>query len=141
MFITQKSRLRYFFRKLWSLSLVPHEDIVSTLEKIVEEAPTRVEDEEDDAGAGEQLNDGMSNFISYFERNWIRPPANKTRGDKAGQKRKAPIFTWSTWNHRSDILLGKEITSNQSESYNFSSKVSSCNYICSSVTSLSPLEA
>ena len=28
-----------FFRKLWSLSLVPHEDIVSTFEKIVAEAP------------------------------------------------------------------------------------------------------
>ena len=100
-----------FFRKLWSLSLIPHEDIVSTFEKIVAEAPVWEEDDED-AGAGEQLNDGMRNFIAYYERTWIGAPANKTRGDKAGQKRKAPRFSWDTWNHRADILIGNEITSN-----------------------------
>ena len=94
-----------FFRKLWSLNLVHHKDIVTTFEKIVAEAPFWEEDDED-TGAGEQLNDGMRNFINYYERTWIGAPANKTRGDKAGQKRKAPRFSRDTWNHRADILLG-----------------------------------
>ena len=68
-----------FFRKLWSLSLVPHEDIVSTFMKIVSDAPVWEENDED-AGAGEQLNDGMRNVIAYYERTWIGAPANKTCG-------------------------------------------------------------
>jgi hypothetical protein len=87
----------------------------------------------------------MRNFIAYYERTWIGAPTNKTHGDKAGQKRKAPRVSCDIWNHRADILLGNEITSNYLGSYNSSSKVSSSNFICSLVTSLflgqSPLEA
>jgi hypothetical protein len=76
------------------------------------------------------------NYLHYLEKNWIGLPNNKTRADKAEQKRKRHRFDWGSRNHSEDLLEGKEITSNQSESYSSSSKVISPNFICSSVTSL-----
>ena len=84
-----------WFRKIWSLSMVPQKDIVSTWEKISEDVPLW-EEEDDDNEAGEQLNMGFINFLYYFERTWVGLPANKTRGDKAGQKKKAPRYPWSS---------------------------------------------
>ena len=127
--------VQVWFRKIWSLSMVPHEEIVATWEKIKEDVPLWVEDDSDD-GAGEQLNMGFRNSVYYFDKTWVGTQADKTRADKNGQRRKAPRYPWSSWNHRADILQSREITSNQSESYNSSSKVSSFNFICSSVTSL-----
>ena len=60
-----------FCRKLWSLSLLPKEDIVNTYKKIVEDAPVWKEDEDGDHGAGEMMNDGMRNFLAYFKRTWV----------------------------------------------------------------------
>ena len=74
-----------------------------------------MEDDSDDR-AGEQLNMGFRNFVYYFD----KTQADKTRADKNGQRRKAPRYPWSSWNHRQDILQSREITSNQSESYNSS---------------------
>ena len=122
---------------MWSLSLVPHSAIISTFLEIRDSVPLYVEDDSDDEdGRGVQLNLHFRNFLHYIEKNWIGVPNNKTRADKAEQKRKRPRFDWSSRNHREDLLEGKEITSNQSESYNSSSKVISSNFICSSVTSL-----
>ena len=121
---------------MWSLSLVPHSAIISTFLEIRDSVPLYVEDDSDDEdGRGVQLNLHFRNFLHYIEKNWIGLPNNKTRADKAEQKRKKPRFEWASWNHHSDLLEGNEITSNQSESYNSSSKVISSNFICSSVSS------
>ena len=128
--------MQVWFRKLWSLSLVPHSAIISTYLEIRDSVPLYVEDDSDDEdGRGEQLNLNFRNYLHYIEKNWIGLPNNKTRADKADQKRKKPRFEWASWNHHSDLLEGNEITSNQSESYNSSSKVISSNFICSSVSS------
>lgn len=127
--------VQVWFRKIWSLSLVPHNKIVETYEKIRDDVPV-YEEEDEDNGAGEQLNLGFRNYLYYLEKTWIGLQSNKTRGDKAGHKRSAPRYPWSSWNHIDDFLESREITSYQSESYNSSSKVSSSNFICSSVTSL-----
>ena len=58
-----------FIRKLWSLSLVLRKDIISTYLKILEDVPQW--DEEDDHEAGEMMNDGMRNYLAYFERTWV----------------------------------------------------------------------
>ena len=47
-----------FIRKLWSLSLVPREDIITIYLKILEDVPQWGVDIEDDHRAGEMLNDG-----------------------------------------------------------------------------------
>ena len=57
-----------FIRKLWSLSLVPREDIISTCLKILEDVPNW---DEDGHGAGEMLNGGMWNYSAYFEGTWV----------------------------------------------------------------------
>ena len=126
--------MQVWFRKVWSLSLVPHSAIISTFLEIRDSVPLYVEDGDDD-GRGVQLNLNFRNYFHYIEKNWIGLPNNKTRADKADQKRKKPRFEWASWNHHSDLLEGNEITSNQSESYNSSSKVISSNFICSSVSS------
>ena len=133
--LQQQPEVQVWFRKIWSLSLVPHNKIVETYEKIRDDVPV-YEEEDEDNGAGEQLNLGFRNYLYYLEKTWIGLQSNKTRGDKAGHKRSTQRYPWSSWNHRDDLLESREITSNQSESYNSSSKVSSSNFICSSVTSL-----
>ena len=45
-------------RKLWSLSLVPRDDITSTYLKILTDVLQWGQDNEDDHRAGEMLNDG-----------------------------------------------------------------------------------
>ena len=60
-----------FIRKLWNLSLVPRDDIISTYLKILEDVPQWDEDDKDDHGAGKMLNDGMKNYLAYFERTWV----------------------------------------------------------------------
>ena len=111
--------VQVWFRKIWSLSMVPHKDIVSTWEKISDDVPL-LEEEEDDNRAGEQLNMGFRNFVHYFDKTWVGTQADKTHAEKNGKRRKALRYPWSSWNHRQDILQSREITSNQSESYNSS---------------------
>ena len=57
-----------FIRKLWSLSFVPRDDIISTYLKILEDVPQWEEDNEDVHGAGEMLYNGMRNYLAYFKR-------------------------------------------------------------------------
>ena len=59
-----------FIRKLWSLSLVLRDDIISTYLKILKDMP-QWEDDEEDHGAGEMRNNGMRNYVAYFERTWV----------------------------------------------------------------------
>ena len=51
-----------FIRKLWSLSLVPRVDIISTYLKILEDVPQWYEDDEDGHCAGE---------MAFSERTWV----------------------------------------------------------------------
>ena len=128
--------VQVWYRKIWSLSMVPHEDIIKTFEKIRDSVPL-YEEEDDDDGTGAQLNRRFQDYLHYLEKTWIGLPTNKTRAATEEKKRKKPRFSWDSWNHRADLLEGKEVTSNQSESYNSSSKVNSSTFIIFSVTSLS----
>ena len=56
-----------FIRKLWSLSLVPRDNIIYTYLEILEDVLQWEEDDEEDHGAGEMLNDAMRNYIASFE--------------------------------------------------------------------------
>ena len=38
---------------------------------ILEDVPQWDEDDEDGHGAGEMLNDGMRNYLAYFESTWV----------------------------------------------------------------------
>ena len=60
-----------FIRMLWSLSLVPRDDIISTYLKILKDMPQWEEDDEEDHSAGEMLNNGIRNYVAYFERTWV----------------------------------------------------------------------
>jgi hypothetical protein len=62
--------VQVWFRKIWSLSLVPHNKIVETYEKIRDDVPV-YEEEDEDNGAGEQLNLGFRNYLYYLEKTWI----------------------------------------------------------------------
>ena len=50
---------------------MPKEDIITTYQKIIEGVPQWQKEDDDDHGAGEMLNDGMRNFLAYFERTWV----------------------------------------------------------------------
>ena len=62
--------VQVFHRKLWSLSMVPREDIVQTFLEIQKDIPVWDEDE-DEGCAAEALNNGMRNYLAYFEKNWV----------------------------------------------------------------------
>ena len=55
--------------ELWSLSLVPRDDIITIYLKILEDVPQWDEDGHG-IGAEEMLNGGM-NYLAYFERTWV----------------------------------------------------------------------
>ena len=46
--------VQVWYQKIWSLSMVPHEDIIKTFKKIRDAVP-QYEEEDDDNGAGYQL--------------------------------------------------------------------------------------
>ena len=58
--------------------MVPHSAIITTYEKIRDSVPLYEEDDEEDAGAGAQLNLNFRNYLHYLEKNWIGLPNNKT---------------------------------------------------------------
>ena len=120
------SDLQVFFRKLWALSMVAPEDIVKNWNIIAQSAPEWDEDLEDN-GAGEALNHGVLLMKNYFTKTFVGEEATKTRSVVANGgvvKRKPPRFSHSLWNHASRYMNQEEVTSNQSESYNSSSKAS-----------------
>ena len=119
------SDLQVFFRKLWALSMVPPEDIVKNWNIIQQSAPEWDEDLEDN-GAAEALNHGVLLMKNYFTKTFVGEEATKTRSNSNDGvvKRKPPRFSHSLWNHASRYKNMQEVTSNQSESYNSSSKAS-----------------
>ena len=85
----------------------------------------KVEDLEDNGGA-EALNHGVLLMKNYFSKTFVGEEATKTRSNSKNGvvKRKPPRFSHSLWNHASRYNNMEEVTSNQSESYNSSSKAS-----------------
>lgn len=114
--------LQVWYRKVWALSMAPVDSITNVWEHLLESIPDYDEEDEDD-GYAAQCNKGLREFVNYIEKTWVGLLETKTRRQISQLKRKPPRFPYSTWNHHETYLEKKEVTSNQSESYNSSSKV------------------
>ena len=106
-----------FIRKLWSLSLVPIEDVVNVWEQLQTIVPVLTEDEAEEEGI-QEFNNCMDKFLLYFEQTWIgsKNPRTNLRGK--------PKFEFKYWNKYNQVLAGEETTNNVSEAWNSASKLS-----------------
>ena len=103
-----------FLRHLWSLSLVPEEDVVKVWEYILEKEFPEMDDEEETV---EEYNQAMEFYLMYFEQTWIG-----TKNRRTGIRGK-PKFPHKLWNKFSHVLKEDDLTNNVSESWNSASKL------------------
>lgn len=116
----QDYELQTFVRKLWSLTLVPLNDVVSVWEEVEATVPVKeVEDEDDgeEGGVAQEFNNKMQQFLLYFEQTWIGAKNPRT------QLRARPKFAHKTWNKYTQALNGEDMTNNISEAWNSVSKM------------------
>ena len=111
--------LQNWHRRLWALSLIPEEDIISVWEEeLVATIPfqeDRGEDETDDSefeNEDESFNHRLSNFFTYFEHTWIGYKHPRTG------MRKSPKFAHSIFNKFNALINDEDTTTNRSESHN-----------------------
>ena len=87
----QDENLQTFIRKLWSLSLVPIEDVVNVWEELEKIVPVLTEEDADEDDI-QEFNNCTEQFLLYFEQTWIgsKNPRTHLRGK--------PIFQFKYWN-------------------------------------------
>ena len=67
--------IQTFLRHLWSLSLVPEEDVVKVWEYILDKEFPEMDDEEETV---EEYNQAMEFYLMYFEQTWIGTKNRRT---------------------------------------------------------------
>ena len=116
-YIHRYREIETFIRKMWALSYVPKDKIVSVWDDyICPSIPLYDNDNEDGA---DDYNTTLENLVRYCERTWIGPMSikNKTRGQ--------PKFKYDLWNKYDEVKFGStDLTSNHSEAYNCAQKLS-----------------
>ena len=98
----------YVVKLIYSLSCVPPDKIVEAYEKVVLDYVSEHQEEEGFVECEEEIDE----FLGYVEKTWIGRKSARTG------ERSRPLFPKSGWNQYDNIMDGKQITNNISESFN-----------------------
>ena len=96
-----------------AMALVPEEDIIEYW-TLVEDRYEMIE---------EDLSDEAINYFTYFTRTYIGKKITRSGG------RRQPLFKHSIWNKYSEVMSGRETTSNKVEAWNRAYKIRSDNNV------------
>ena len=112
-----------FVRKLWALSLVPPDQVISTWENFVSNFVPYVDDDEaensDEEAEAITYNIAMEQFLVYFESTWL---GSKNSRNPELPRRKAR-FAMDLWNKHKQVTNDDDGCNNKSESWNSVSKI------------------
>ena len=115
--------VQVFVRKLWSLSIVPPNKVISVWEKFIKSSVPYIDEEqtEDSDAEAEAVtyNTALEQFVVYFESTWL---GSKNARNPEGPRRKAR-FDMGLWNKYDQVINGDDGCNNKSESWNSVSKI------------------
>ena len=119
----QFEELQAFVRKLWGLSIIPPDQVISVWEEFIKCSipyadEEQTEDSEDEAEAV-SYNAALDQFVVYFESTWL---GSKNARNPEGPRRKAR-FAMSLWNKYEQVINDDDGCNNKSESWNSVSKI------------------
>ena len=122
-YTNQFEDVQVFVRKLWSLSIVPPNKVISVWEKFIKDSvpyidEEQTEDSEDEAEAV-TYNTALEQFMVYFESTWL---GSKNARNPEGPRRKAR-FDMGLWNKYDQVINEDDGCNNKSESWNSVSKI------------------
>ena len=105
-----------WFRRVWSLQLVPPADVVRVFENHIKNTVPYEDDEEaisEDPDLVSNFDENLSQFLAYLESKLYR----------VNLPRKKPRIAINTWSVNESLLNGTEFSTNSSESWNSVSKL------------------
>ena len=108
-----------WFRRVWSLQLVPPADVVRVFENHIKNTVPYEDDEEaisEDPDLVANFDENLSQFLAYLESNLVGTP-------RVNLPRKKPRIAINTWSVNESLLNGTEFSTNSSESWNSVSKL------------------
>ena len=111
--------LQNWFRRVWSLQLVPPADVVRVFENHIKNTVPYEDDEEvisEDPDRVENYDENLSQFLTYSESNLVGTP-------RVNAPRRKPRIVITTWSVNESLLNGTEFSTNSSESWNSVSKL------------------
>jgi hypothetical protein len=107
--INNNSKFEYLIKMIYGLAFIPPIRVGEILSSVIQDY---VKEQKEDVGF-QEYEEGIKDFLSYYERTWIGAPT----GSHAGG-RKVPRYYIESWNKYAEILEDRPITNNTCEGYN-----------------------
>ena len=122
-YTNQFEDVQVFVRKLWSLSIVPPNKVISVWEEFIKDSVPYIDEEQtedsEDKAEAVTYNAALEQFVVYFESTWL---GSKNARNPEGPRRKAR-FDMGLWNKYDQVINEDDGCNNKSESWNSVSKI------------------